>query len=156
MVLTLSFIIWFLVGSICGYYALNRGRDPYIWFAIGIFFGIFGVIALFLLPPLESKEENGNGNDSSGAEGSIDETPVVMPPLPMTIPIPTISIEEEYMAKQWFYIIPASQRQGPISFLNLKDLWKDEKINSETFVWSEGMKEWSRISDLLLLKNMLG
>jgi len=144
MSLTLSFIIWFLIGAACGYFALSRGRDPYIWFAIGIFFGVFGMIALFLLPPVKAEENQEL------------PTPEKTEPVSVAEPLPiTVSVEEGYQSKLWFYIIPSLPQVGPITFEDLKKMWKDEIINSTTFVWSAGMESWVRIEGLPLLKNAL-
>lgn len=132
----LTFILWFLLGVACSYYATKRGRDPYAWFAIGIFFGIFGFIALFLLPPL---------NEENATIEKPEEIPVIVSPSP----------EQEFLTSQWFYINPTFPQQGPITFHALQDLWKTNAISNNTFVWSNGMKEWKKISDLPALEEKL-
>ena len=57
--------------------------------------------------------------------------------------------------KVWFYLDKSNQQQGPVYFSALKSLWKEEKITSETYVWSENMPQWMRIRDLKDFENYL-
>ncbi len=52
---------------------------------------------------------------------------------------------------QEFYIIENSQRQGPLSFEELKS----RKIQKETLVWYEGLDSWTKAEYLPLLKDIL-
>jgi len=126
----LTFVLCLLLGAICSHFALKRGRDPYAWFAIGFFFGLLGILVLFLLPVRNQEEKP-------------EEVLVMQEPV------------HDYINKKWFYINPGTPQQGPIEFTALKDLWKEEKISVSTFVWCEGMDQWRRIEELLSLQKIL-
>lgn len=74
-----------VMGSITAYLAKRRGRDPVKWFFVGFFFGIFGLIALFFMKPVEALE-----------------------PAPRALP----TIEQP---KQWYYLDAAHNTLGPIT-----------------------------------------
>lgn len=113
-------ILWITLGGLSAYYAQERGRNPYAWFFIGLFFGLIGLIALFMLPPLSTSNEN---------------------------PKPTLQIVEkkEIEIKEWYYVDENYQQQGPISLPALKALHASNAINNETLVWKEGMSNWESL-----------
>ena len=121
-----SFIV---LGVLTGYCAQRRGRDPVIWFFIGVLFGIFGLIALFLMP-------------ATAPENAV--IPVKDAPLEFPKEEPKI----ENLGKEWFILDQEHKQQGPMSFQFLKAKWGESSINPTTFVWSDGMTEWKRIRDL--------
>ena len=53
----LVLILWMIMGIATAYLANQRGRDPYIWFALGVVFGILAMLLLFILPPVKSENE---------------------------------------------------------------------------------------------------
>lgn len=129
----MSFIIWVLIGIGTAYIAYNKGRDPFAWFAIGIFLGLFGLLLLIILPPLKEQEEKENKINSS-------TTLIVTPEL--------IKPTQNYANLDWHCIDKLHQQQGPIAFDALKALWDDNQIDFQTFVWTEGMPKWQKIADL--------
>jgi hypothetical protein len=135
MHLILSFIIWILIGIACAYFAYQKGRDPYIWFAIGIFLGIFGLLLLIILPA-KSEEQDSASKAHATSSIIIDALPEAGRP------------HHDFLVKDWFYIDQTRQQTGPISFDQLKALWISRKITPSTFAWSEGMPEWKKIQEL--------
>jgi len=97
------------------------------------------------LPPVSSTSlEN---KETPEIELKADLIPTELPPI--TEPL---GVE----AKEWFYLEADDQKQqGPISFSDLKKLWNEKKINEESYVWSEGMKEWEYISNMPTLEKNL-
>lgn len=105
--------MWVLLGFWASHLAKKRGRNPVGWFFIGLLFGIFGVLVLWFLPPLE----------------------VVKPMQPVLVPLtPT--------CKHWYYVDSDYNRQGPVSAASLKSLFGNQAITTETLVWCEGMSDW--------------
>ncbi len=125
----------FLIGLLCSYFAVKRGRDPYVWFAIGMVFGLLGLITLFLLSPLNSPEDI----QQEGLQVA-DDSP---------------SDYKNIQEKQWFYAIVNQPVVGPIDFAALKELWKNGAINRSVFVWTDGMEQWSTIEKLPSLQHIL-
>jgi hypothetical protein len=146
MQLFLSIALWLMIGSATAYFANQRGRDPWIWFMIGMLLGLIGLLILFLLPAAKSE------NSPSSSEEI--EFPIVEldPPLPL----PPVTFNND---SEWYYYNHKQEQQGPITYENLKSLWQAGEINEETYMWCEGMKDWKKLEELqdlyakLLLKN---
>jgi len=135
MILTIFF--WLLIGVSTAYFAQQRGRNPYIWFAIGIFFGLLGLLFVFLLPVVNANEESDSNVDKES----------FAPLLPQK--------NHEFLINDWFYLDSQNKQQGPISFNALKKMLEEEEIKRSTFVWSEGMPDWKKIEEFGELKDFL-
>lgn len=105
-----------IMGSATAYLAKRRGRDATKWFFVGLFFGIFGLLALFFFPKVESKE-------------------IVAPPQPPE------QIPEKI--KDWYYLDAQHVTLGPITRDEL-----NEKCGPRTYVWKQGMNDWTRFEDI--------
>lgn len=130
MQLFLTIALCLTIGAATAYFANQRGRDPLIWFMIGMLLGIFGFLLLFLLPAI---------TEEGGAEEEIYEPKVESIPHQAT---------HEYLVKDWYYYDRNRARQGPIRFDKLKDLWKESEISEDSYVWSEGMIGWQKIEEV--------
>lgn len=128
----ISFVLLLLLGGITAFFAEKRGRSPNIWFFLGMFLGLLGLIILFLLPSYsaeESKEELKKDPEKTG-------TQVSEPPPPL--------VEE----KLWFYVDQNRQQCGPVAFSFINELINKNELNSTTYVWTEGMDSWKKINEL--------
>lgn len=112
-----------VIGGVSAYLAYKRGRNPYAWFAIGFFFGIFGIFAIFF---------------ASGKKKPI--------PIPKLEPVLTIQGPTD---KFWYYLDPLNQQQGPMSRDAITIAWKEGKVDLSTFVWHEEMTDWKPLKDTL-------
>lgn len=140
---TITMIIWMLMGLATAYYAAQRGRDPYIWFALGFFFSIFALLALVLLPPLKTEAEMEadrrnieiveRREKQVEVEEKIENAPDLLP--------------QSIQTKEWFYLDKARQQQGPFSFFIVSELWQNGELNAQSLVWTEGMPEWKIINE---------
>ena len=127
MDLPILLCFWLIQGSIAAYYAKRKGRNPYLWFALGCVFGILGILAVFFLknPPKES--------------------PAVQPeakPAPKSLP-----------HRLWYYLDQKTQQIGPISTNALEDAFREGKIEPSTYVWHEGMENWKLWKEVLETQN---
>jgi glycerol uptake facilitator-like aquaporin len=111
-----------IIGSFCAYTAQQKGRDYLTWFFIGIIFGLFGLIAILIMPPVHKEK---------GAEPADSGKP---PP--------------QFKDKLWFYLDIDRNQIGPISFGDLIAAWTGKSINRESYIWSEGMDNWMKVQDL--------
>lgn len=141
--LILSILIWVLTGGLTAYLAVQRGRDPFVWFTLGIFFGLLSLIALFLLPPVVAETQQGQPKKT--VVNALEPTPSS----DIQASVPTHS----YLVQDWFCIDKLRQQLGPMRYDELKHLWQDKKIDDGSFVWSEGMGEWKKIADLSELRH---
>ena len=46
----LLMLSWILVGWACAVLAEKKGRDPIIWFYLGVFFSLIAIVILYFLP----------------------------------------------------------------------------------------------------------
>lgn len=116
------------MGTVSAYLAYKRGKNPYTWFAVGFFFGLIGVFALFF------------------ASGQKKTTP-----LPTAAePIYTIQGPAD---KFWYYLDPTHQQQGPMSRDSLTTAWKEGKLTLSTYVWHEELPDWKPLKETVKLEN---
>lgn len=125
MTLIISIVSMVFFGSITAYVAKKRGRDPLIWCLVGIVFPL-GLFLLLLLPKGEYSTVK-NHEEIIALTGCSDLN---------------------YPCKEWFYLDVKYQQQGPVMFDYLRKCWKEEKLVPQSFVWSDGMQQWKRISEL--------
>lgn len=136
MITLLSLCCSIVLGMMCSRYAEQRGRRPQVWFYIGLFFGITGLITLFLLPRVGSTEP-----DRSGTKECTPAEPKEQEPDPRF--------------QHWFFVDQSRTRQGPVPFRRLFTAWRDQLISQESLVWTEGMPQWEPISKLPTLLDKL-
>lgn len=137
--LFLSIIVWLTIGTATAYFANQRGRDPWIWFMVGMLLGLIGLLILFLLP--SSNEENSESTEKT------DEKGLLLSEQPSPI--------EQKENKSWYYYDQAQEQRGPISLENLKILLAAKEIRDDTYLWCEGMTEWKQLISLPELYNKL-
>ena len=122
-------LFWVFFGSLSAFLGKRRGRNPILWFFIGLFLGIFGVLLAVILPTPKRK---------------------VPPPF-----APAPPKNSESWLKLWYYLDPSHQKQGPFEFPAFAQLLKEAKLSDVSYIWGEGMKEWKRLSEMPeLLKEM--
>ncbi|MBS3903390.1 MAG: DUF4339 domain-containing protein [Anaplasmataceae bacterium] len=111
--------LWIIQGAISAYIAHNKARNPYIWFALGCFFGLFGILAVVLVKPIRKKE------------------PIAQPLVQPTLP--------NYM---WYYLDNSSKQFGPLSTYGLQSALREGKVSLASYVWNESMQEWKVLKEI--------
>lgn len=124
----LSIIMLAILGGITAILAERRGRDPWIWFFIGMFLGLLGIVILFLMPAANVKAD----------EDLKSKQP------PSIAPQPTQQVDD----KQWFYLDRQHQQCGPVSYAQIKELMDKQELTKASYVWSEGMETWKKIEEV--------
>ncbi len=122
---------WITFGLISSLIASKRDRNIYAWFILGMLFGIFGILALYLLP---SKRN-------------------IAGPIPIGVNIkkdPTIK-EQNF----WYYLDNEKTQYGPMSFTGLKDALLEGKVSSTTYVWNDTMDEWKKFKEIPICATLL-
>lgn len=111
-----------VIGTISAYLAFKQGKNPYLWFAIGFFFGVLGVFAMFF--------------------ASSKKKPIPAPKQPF------FRLEGPN-DKFWYYLDPSHTQQGPMSKDAITIAWKAGKISPSTFIWHEELSEWKPLKESL-------
>ncbi|MEM8728101.1 MAG: DUF4339 domain-containing protein [Chlamydiota bacterium] len=125
MSLSFYLIAWTVIGYLSSRIARNRGRNPLIWFALGIILGLIAVIVLYILPskrvvaPVEILSGKQDGAPSDSASETL-----------------------------WYYLDRNNRRYGPMSFDALKNARDSDRIDRSTYVWNENMKGWETLESL--------
>lgn len=143
----ISMFFWLLTGAATGHFAKQRGRDPVIWFLIGIFLGLLGLLLLFIMPVVSDAEQKESMEGASQSSSSLfeesfhEEEPA--------------KLKHDFLIKDWFYLDETRKQLGPVSFDIIKGAWKEGKIGPSTFLWSEGMENWKKLENLHEMKEYL-
>ena len=116
-----------LTGTFCAYLAKQRGRRPFLWMLLGVFFGILGIIVLCLLPK--------KGQTSVPPALSCRQKRPIFPSL------------SSKPHKLWHYLDANNQPQGPMSLYALLEIWQKKQISFSTYVWNEDMADWKLMQD---------
>jgi len=119
-------IVSLAIGAISAYLGHKRGGNPYLWFAIGFFFGIFGIFAVIFANSRKKAAREPKKEPVFTIDGPID--------------------------KFWYYLDPTHKQQGPMSHNALTAAWKSGEIDSSTYVWHEEMPEWKPLKETLKLE----
>lgn len=126
----LSILLSLILGLGCSHLARQRGRGPFNWFIAGIFFGIFALILLFILPIRKGKLSN-SGN----------LPPQKIPKLTVLFPA-----HEE---KLWYFLDDKKAQIGPMSLDGLSRAWNEGKVQGHTYVWNESMDNWQHFQEVI-------
>ncbi|MEC7840458.1 MAG: DUF4339 domain-containing protein [Chlamydiota bacterium] len=124
MAVLLSVLVWLTLGYVTSRFAIQRGRDPVIWFGLGMLGGIFALAALFIMPAVDEEE-----NKQEQAE-------------------PVSEIENKYSEleeAEWFYLGVDDIQKGPVDYEDLLLAWADGVVKEKTYVWREGMADWLHV-----------
>lgn len=128
----LAIAIWVLIGGITSHYAQQRGRGPIAWFMLGLLFGLFALLALFMMPSLaQDSEEQSINQDSGILLSSIKEVS-----------------DNPYENTEWYYVNKEHEQQGPVSYHQLLELWNMYQVDLTTYVWCDGMLDWKRFDEV--------
>jgi hypothetical protein len=127
----LSILLSLTLGWGCCHLAKQRGRSPLNWFIAGLFFGIFALIVLFILP-IRQRREAFHPDALSYQK---------IPKLALLSP----SHEE----KLWYFLDEEKTQIGPMSFDALSKAWNEGKIRENTYVWNESMDNWQKFQEVI-------
>ncbi len=126
-----SALMWIVFGAVSAYFAKIRGKNPYLWFFLGMLFGVFGLLYLFFTP----KPKRGEQTESPTDGKTIDISPAYDP---------------KFNEIFWYYLDPENKQYGPMSFEALYRLYRDANISKKTFVWNESLESWKPLDEFIL------
>lgn len=126
-----SALMWIVFGALSAYLAKTRGKNPYLWFFLGMLFGIFGLLFLFFAPKQRRQAQTaGTAQDAN----TIDISPPFDP---------------KYNEKFWYYLDPENQQHGPMSFDALYRLYCETTLSKQTYVWNESLESWKPFEEFI-------
>ena len=142
----LSFILLLIIASFTAFYANRKGRNPLLWFVVGVLLGIFAPLILLFLSPVKTERENGYPTMTVSKPDPSQEHLSMPPPTPEEL---KLQDEEE---KLWYYLDQTHQQIGPVSIVALRALWNRGLLELKSYVWSNGMPQWEKVDNLPELK----
>lgn len=116
-----TIFIWLFIGTLTALYAKRSGKNPYLWFFLGLLLGITGIFILFFRPKVLPKKA------------------------PIKSTIATASRGEKLF---WYYLDRENRQRGPFEFDILKRAWQRGTLSSDTYVWNETLDKWEFFKDL--------
>jgi hypothetical protein len=142
----LSFILLFMIASFTSYYANRKGRNPWLWFIIGILLGIIAPLILLFISQKERKDDGLPTMTVSKPDPALQHLSQ-MPLMPEEI--------QRQEDKLWYYLDQNHQQMGPVSVIALRELWNRGQLELNSYVWSDGMEQWQKVDNLPDLKAAL-
>jgi hypothetical protein len=129
MVSWLAIALWIVLGWLAALGARSRGRSPMAWFLLGSLLGWWGLLLLYLLPPLLPEE-------------AVSGAAMTPPGEKSAVPNP---LEQ---SRDWFFLDQAKTACGPLTGKALKEKWKAGQLGSSSWVWNDSIVDWKKISQV--------
>jgi hypothetical protein len=145
-----SFILLLVIAALTAYYASRKGRNPLVWFIIGILLGIFAPLLLLFFPEVKKERE-----DNEMPTMTISPPDASLHQISQTSPTPAEFERQEEEDKLWYYLDQNHQQMGPVSVVALRELWNRGKLELNNYVWTDGMEQWEKVDNLPDLKSVL-
>lgn len=139
-----SIVLWLILGTICSRVARQRGRNPTLWFFLGVVLGVIGLLILYIMPPKKAAIAT-----APASTPLIKEEPIEISVSPAD---PQAPAESTIL---WYYLDNENKQYGPMSFTALQGAWDDDQITSSTYVWNENMENWQTLEELPDLLNQI-
>ena len=118
----ISIIFWAACGLTCAVWAEKKGKNPYLWFLVGLFFSVAGVVIAYF--KLRRK------TPINPAKKQPDRFP----------------LSENYgKTRLWFIIEKNNEVSNSMSFYALKKKFDEKLIDESTYVWMEALPDWQRL-----------
>jgi hypothetical protein len=141
--------MWIAFGVASAYFAKKQKRNPYIWFIVGLFLGIFGLLLLLMLPLVQRLRQK-------------SPSPTQASPTTITIEAkPTSALQDptkpEYENALWYYLDDKNMQTGPMSFQAFENDWGSGKIIESSYIWSDVITNWKTFKEVFPdIKNTKG
>ena len=132
--------MWIAFGPASAYFAKKQKRNPYIWFVVGLFLGIFGLLLLLMLPLVQKLRQK------SQPSAPLPSTTITIEAKPVSA-LQDAS-KPEYENSLWYYLDDTNMQMGPMSFQAFEKEWTNGKINDSSYVWCEAITDWKSFKEV--------
>lgn len=124
------------IAGFVSYQAYLRGKNPWLWFAIGFFFGILSPIFLLFFTAHPQAPASRESAKEFPSEEGFQEKQILQPP----------HFNDDKVL--WYYLDNEHRQMGPVTLMTLKELIEKEVLHKKTYVWTQGMGNWKKIEEL--------
>lgn len=138
----LTVAMWLAFGAASAYYAKKQRRNPYVWFFIGLFLGIFGLLLLLMLPLLQRFKNSWHGKQQKTQN---TQTATVTVDLGSSL---MRAASQEQKNLMWYYLDGANEQKGPMSFNAFDKQWQEGSLTGASFIWNEHLTEWKALKEI--------
>ena len=145
--LAVAFAALMLLSVMTAWYARTKGKNPFLWFFLSLFFFPFSNLILFFLPdrhaaapdpaverPIFHSEAAYPKPDSEGESGIPVERPLQRMPFDPGL--------------KWYYITQSCEQVGPVSLSGLRKAATDGTLTEESYIWCDEFADWKKIKEL--------
>lgn len=138
----MTVLMWLALGLATGYYAKKQGKNPYLWFFVGLFLGIFGLLLLFIISTLQKRRLQ-----ALQRQQKMQTETSQLAPAP-SLPSLESCVPAESLRRLWYYLDAESRQSGPMSFDAFERDWQQGKIANSTYVWNEELPDWKPFEEV--------
>lgn len=149
-----SLLMGVILGLLAAHLAMRKGREPMIWFLVGLLTGLVGIALLYFLTPMGF----GGGKEEEKAKAEDAEKKELLP-APSVGGQQSGSEEQGPAAledsEQWFYLDGEHQQQGPFNLGELREAWRQQRLQPTSYVWCPHLSGWMTVESLPTLQGAL-
>lgn len=145
-----------LIVAIAVLVARLKERPPIFWGVMSLFFGIYALFVLVLLPKVQKeKEESKTKVADDVSEAIVSKTPPAHPEAinPPSDEMPKFS-KEQIIQADWFYINENKSVMGPVTVKVMQELVAAKKVTKDSWVWCEFLPSWRKVGSELLVSEI--
>jgi hypothetical protein len=124
---TFQWISSLLLGATAVYYAKKRGKNPYLWFMLGFFFGLTGLLFLLFFPRLKNSFRKKKPTPPMQAQTS-----------------PSLFLSPYPLNTIWYYLDGEMKQQGPVSLKKLEEMKRGGLVHPKTYIWNDSLPQWKK------------
>lgn len=140
-----------LIVAISVLVARLKERPPIFWGMMSLFFGIYALFILVLLPPSKKR----GSQEKEKKESSEGEQPLPAFVEPKVEKVPEFSTDALSLA-DWFYLDDKKNVIGPKTLNEMQKLVQDLELTGDSWVWCEVLPSWKKVKDLPQIASLLG
>lgn len=128
--------------------AKEKSRNPYLWVALTILFGIFAAIALILLPSKKNLTKDPI-KETPGPSSSLHNESAASLDSEENFEIPRAPRLSGSKSLSWYFVDQKDNDaiKGPFSLNNLRKHIHEENLDSSTYIWCEEFESWTQIQE---------
>jgi len=149
-----------LIVAIAVFLAKAKNRSLFFWGTLALFFGVYALFVLVLLPRSQVKIESNGTKEKQPMdfpEGETATKEIKAEPLIPQVQEPKAPdfSSGQLATADWFFINEKKEAEGPFRLQRFQELVTQGRISDHTWVWCELFSSWRKINTDEMLKSTL-
>lgn len=151
-----------LIVAIAVLLARSKGKSPFFWGLLSLFFGIWALLVLVLLPRSQETSDAGESQEKRPLSTEESKKPSqekkLAPSLSSVPELKTSPFSSGQLATaDWYFLNEQKTIEGPFRLQRLQELANQGKVGEHSWVWCELFSQWQHIEkDSMLKSEILG